>query len=166
MYTPALGYWNNPEGTEKLLRGGWLHTGDQGLIDAENNLFVRARRNDLIVRGGANVYPAEVEYTIQKDLRIKHCAVLGVPDERLGQRVAAVLEFQDVTTAKDQLLMDLHEHCARHLARFKVPSDWFVTAHMPLNAMHKVMKPVLLLQMAEEALGLPWRPPKPDRPTG
>ena len=92
VYTPMLGYWGQPDASADALRGGMLHTGDLGELDADGELYVRDRRNDLIIRGGANVYPAEVERVLHEDARVAACAVVGVPDERLGERVVAFVE--------------------------------------------------------------------------
>ena len=85
VYTPMLGYWKQPEASRSALRDGVLHTGDLGLLDGAGNLFIKGRRGDLIIRGGANVYPAEVERILHEDARVAACAVVGAPDERLGR---------------------------------------------------------------------------------
>jgi long-chain acyl-CoA synthetase len=115
-----LGYWNRPEETAQALRGGILHTGDLGCLDAEGNLFIKDRRNDLILRGGANVYPAEVERVLHDDPRVAACAVLGKPDERLGERVVAFVQLADGATATAE---ELRAHCAENLAKYKVPEE-------------------------------------------
>ncbi len=119
-YRPMLGYWNRPEETAQALRGGILHTGDLGCLDAEGNLFIKDRRNDLILRGGANVYPAEVERVLHDDPRVAACAVLGKPDERLGERVVAFVQLADGATATAE---ELRAHCAENLAKYKVPEE-------------------------------------------
>jgi long-chain acyl-CoA synthetase len=118
VYRPMLGYWNHPEESRAALRGGLLHTGDLGRLDETGQLFVVDRRNDLIVRGGANVYPAEVERVLHTDQRVVACAVVGLPDERLGERVVAVVQPSpdDAPPAAD-----LIELCRQNLAAYKVP---------------------------------------------
>ena len=141
IYTPMLGYWNKPEETAKALRGGWLHTGDLGYLDLEGNLFIRGRRNELILRGGANVYPAEVERVLQEDERVAAAAVVGVPDERLGEDVVAFVQLepgQEVTGA------ELSERCSASLARYKIPREIRFVDSMPRNAMNKIVKKELL----------------------
>lgn len=137
MYTPMLGYWNRPEETERALAGGVLHTGDIGRLDEEGHLFVLDRRNDLILRGGANVYPAEVERVLHQDTRVAGCAVIGKPDERLGERVVAFVEFAPDAAAKEE---ELEALCMHNLARYKVPSEWHFVDRLPRSPMGKVRR--------------------------
>jgi long-chain acyl-CoA synthetase len=136
LYQPMLGYLGHPDATNATVRGGVLHTGDIGQLDSEGNLFVRDRRNALILRGGANVYPAEVERVLLEAPGIKGASVIGVPDERLGQRVAAAVEPERGINLEMQTLS---EFCAARLARYKVPELWKV-ATLPRNAMGKVVR--------------------------
>jgi long-chain acyl-CoA synthetase len=137
VYTPMLGYWGRPEATREALRGGLYHTGDLGVLDDEGVLFIRGRRNDLILRGGANVYPAEVERVLQEHPAVAACAVLGVPDRRLGQRVAAAVQLEPGARVS---AAGLREHAARRLARYKVPERIAFVDALPRNAMSKVSK--------------------------
>ncbi|MFQ5514416.1 MAG: class I adenylate-forming enzyme family protein [Myxococcota bacterium] len=141
VYTPMLGYWKKPEETRRALRDGWLHTGDLGFLDPEGNLFIRGRRNELILRGGANVYPAEVERVLQEDERVVAAAVVGVPDERLGEDVIAFVELAPGQHAAPD---ELRERCAAQLARYKVPRTIHLVDRMPRNAMNKIVKKTLL----------------------
>lgn len=136
LYQPMLGYLNAPEATAEALRQGVLYTGDIGELDDAGNLFVRDRRHALILRGGANVYPAEVERVLLEVKGVVGAAVVGVPDDRLGQRVAAAVELSSnsqVTTT------DLEEHCRLNLAKYKVPEFWRIET-LPRNAMGKVVR--------------------------
>jgi long-chain acyl-CoA synthetase len=146
VYTTMLGYWNRPEATAAALRGGIYHTGDIGYLDAAGQLFIRGRQNDLIIRGGANVYPAEVERVLSTHPAVAAVAVLGISDERLGQRVAAVVELQAGANADDEpaLAAALQAHCATQLARYKVPDQIRFIDALPRNAMNKIIKPQLL----------------------
>ncbi len=137
VYIPMLGYWKQPEATRDALRDGWLHTGDIGVMDSDGNLFVRDRRSDLIIRGGANVYPAEVERVLHSDRRIAACAVLGIEDPRLGQRVAAAIEFEPEARVSEE---ELRELCASQLARYKVPERIVIVDAFPRNSMGKILK--------------------------
>ncbi len=140
LYTPMLGYWRRPEATEEALRGGWYHTGDMGRLDAAGNLYVEGRRNDVILRGGANVYPAEIERVLHMDARVNACAVVGKPDERLGELVVAFVQAAPQAGSLEVLEADLRALCQRELARYKVPAAWIFTDEMPRNAMNKVVK--------------------------
>jgi len=137
VYTPFLGYWRRPEATQRALRGGLLHTDDIGQLDDDGRLFVKDRRTDLIVRGGANVYPAEVERILADHPGVAACAVLGLPDERLGQRVGAVLQLRpDCALSHD----DLAGYCREHLARYKVPERWIFVETFARTPMGKIRK--------------------------
>ncbi|KRB82982.1 hypothetical protein ASE00_13405 [Sphingomonas sp. Root710] len=142
IYTPALGYWRNPEATAKLLRNGWVHTGDVGLQDEAGEFHIRDRGSDLILRGGANIYPAEVERVLRMHAGVRDCAVLGRPDERLGQTVAAFIEPADPGQPENALIETLAQLCADNLAAYKCPAHWHVCA-MPRNAMGKIVKTAL-----------------------
>jgi len=144
IYTPMLGYWNKPEETAKALHGGWLHTGDLGCLDPDENLFIRGRRNELILRGGANVYPAEVERALQEDARVAAAAVLGVPDERLGEDVLAFVQLEP---GQQATAAELRERCAASLAKYKVPRAVHFVDEMPRNAMNKIVKKELLRRL-------------------
>ena len=137
VYTPMLGYWNRPDATADALRGGLYHSGDLGLLSEDGTLFVRGRRSELILRGGANVYPAEVEREIQRLPGVAGCAVLGIPDRRLGQRVVAAVEpLPGAALREDEILARL----APRLARYKLPERVAIVAELPRNAMGKVRK--------------------------
>jgi long-chain acyl-CoA synthetase len=137
IYTPMLGYVDDPSASQAAVDAGRLRTGDMGLIDAAGNLFVRGRRSALILRGGSNVYPAEVERAILEHPAVAGAAVVGIPDERLGQRVAAAIEVMGGAEVGEDELTD---HCVARLARYKVPQSW-AFAPLPRNAMGKVSHP-------------------------
>jgi acyl-CoA synthetase (AMP-forming)/AMP-acid ligase II len=131
-----IGYLHQPEATERALRNGVLYTGDLGLLDDAGRLFVHERRNALILRGGANVYPAEVERVILEFEGVRGASVVGYPDERLGQRVAAAIEIDE---GADFDIDALNDYCHSQLARYKVPERWRLEA-LPRNALGKVVK--------------------------
>lgn len=137
VYTPMLGYWNQPEASDEALRGGVLHTGDLGALDSDGNLFIRDRKSDLILRGGANVYPAEVERVLHADPRVAACAVIGRADERLGERVVALVQVAEGAHASED---ELREHCRAELARYKVPDEIRFVADFPRTPMGKIIK--------------------------
>jgi long-chain acyl-CoA synthetase len=148
-YHPMLGYWRRDD-TDGTLVDGVLHTGDVGVLDADGNLRIVDRRKLVIVRGGANVYPAEVERVLAGHGDVEGCAVFGVPDERLGQRVAAAVQPKPGrSVAVDELLA----LCRAQLARYKVPERLVVVPDLPRNAMGKVQREHLpgLVRSAEGA---------------
>jgi acyl-CoA synthetase (AMP-forming)/AMP-acid ligase II len=139
LYHLMLGYWRNEAASSRTLRGGVLHTGDVGFVDPEGYLHVQDRHQSLILRGGANVYPAEVERIINEFPHIAGSCVVGVPDDRLGARVAAVVELEG--TEQDEGALDtgaLRAYCRANLARYKVP-EVFLVRTLPRNAMGKVI---------------------------
>ena len=145
VYTPMLGYWGKPEATDAVLRDGRYHTGDLGLIDADGNLHIRGRRSELILRGGANVYPAEVERVLQAHDGVAAAAVFGIEDERLGERVVAAIELGAGIDESEvaPLIESLRAHARANLARYKVPDAIRTVDAMPRNAMNKIVKPRL-----------------------
>jgi long-chain acyl-CoA synthetase len=136
-YRLMLGYHGRPEATAGALAGGELHTGDLGFLDEAGHLHVRDRKSLVIVRGGANVYPAEVERVLHGWPEIAAAAVVGIPDARLGERVAAVVEPAPGATVDAG---GLREHCLAHLARYKVPERFVVVEALPRNAMGKIVR--------------------------
>lgn len=139
-YRPMLGYWNRPDETAAALSGGLLHTGDLGTIDADGNVSIKDRRNDLIIRGGANVYPAEVERIIHDEPAVAACAVIGVPDERLGERVVAFVQPAEGAMVDTEALL---ARCATNLARYKVPERIELVDDFDRTPMGKIRKTVL-----------------------
>jgi long-chain acyl-CoA synthetase len=133
-YRPMLGYWERPDATATALIDGELHTGDVGFVDADGYLHLRDRKNLVIIRGGANVYPAEVERVLLEVAGVVASAVLGVPDERLGERVVALVEAESIDEAA------LRAHCEANLAKYKVPERFVRVDQLPRNAMGKIVR--------------------------
>jgi acyl-CoA synthetase (AMP-forming)/AMP-acid ligase II len=142
-YSTMLGYWNRPEATAAVLRDGVLHTGDVGRIDEQGNLWVLDRRSDLIIRGGANVYPAEVERVIETLPSIAEVAVVGRDHPRLGEEVIGFVLLSVNGKIAGVTRAELRAACEAQLARYKVPLEWYVVEQFPRNAMGKVVKPTL-----------------------
>lgn len=128
--TVMSGYFNDPAATEDALAGGWLRTGDIGRLDDDGYLYVLDRRDDLIVTGGENVYPAEVESVLATHPCVEEAAVIGVPDDTWGRRVVAVVRLRPGTGAPD-VTESLRLHCRQSLAGYKVPRE-FRLARDPL----------------------------------
>jgi acyl-CoA synthetase (AMP-forming)/AMP-acid ligase II len=150
-YRTMLGYWRRPDATAETLVGGELHTGDIGFLDDDARLHVRDRKSLVILRGGANVYPAEVERVLLQHPAVEAGAVFGVPDERLGERVAAVVQVRDTVAAVD--LDDVRGHLLANLARYKVPERFAVVDALPRNAMGKIVRTELPAMLGAEPPG-------------
>ncbi len=140
LYRPMLGYWNRPQESADALRGGLLHTGDLGVLDADGNLSIKDRKHDLIIRGGANVYPAEVERVLHDDDRVAACAVIGRADERLGERVVAFVQLIPDAVADEAELL---AHCRANLAAYKVPDSVTFVDTFERTPMGKIRKTAL-----------------------
>jgi long-chain acyl-CoA synthetase len=138
VWRPMLGVWRDGR-VEPAARDD-LPTGDIGLLDDTGHVHVRERKSLVINRGGANVYPAEVERVLGSAPGVQAAAVLGVPDPRLGQRVVAAVEAAAGATVGEE---EVREHCRRNLARYKVPDQVVVVDELPRNAMGKVQRPAL-----------------------
>ncbi|MXW76042.1 MAG: long-chain fatty acid--CoA ligase [Acidimicrobiaceae bacterium] len=135
-WTPTLGYWRRPDATREMLRGNLLHTGDIGMLDSNKRLTVTGRRSELILRGGANVSPFDVEQVLLDHPEVLEAAVYGINDERLGERVAAAI----VTATAEPDLAALRAFLADRLARYKIPDHISVLDRLPRNSMGKVLK--------------------------
>ncbi|MEU7816580.1 AMP-binding protein [Pseudonocardia sp. NPDC049154] len=147
VFRPMLGYWNRPDATVQAVTGdGWLRTGDQGRLEPDGSLVVVGRRNDLIVRGGANVYPAEVEQALCTHPDVAEAAVVGRPDERLGETVVAVVRRRAGAELDEE---ELRSYCGERLARYKVPAEIRFVAELPRNAMGKVVKKLVRARLEE-----------------
>jgi len=136
-----LGYWNNPEATEgAFTEDRWLRTGDLGTLDEQGRLRLSSRRSDLIIRGGENVYPAEVEGVLGEHPSVAECVVVGVPHADLGQEVGAIVVAR-APGDHAALEQDLRQYAAANLAHYKVPVHWkIVDAPLPRNATGKVIR--------------------------
>lgn len=132
------GYWRKPGLTAETIVDGWVRTGDAGYLDAEGFLFLVDRVKDMIVSGGENVYSAEVENALAQHPAVLECAVIGVPDDRWGERVHAVLRFRPGNTATEE---ELTEHCNRLIANYKRPRSFeFRKEPLPLSGAGKILK--------------------------
>jgi len=129
------GYWANPEATAKALRGGWLHTGDLGALDAEGFLTIKDRSKDMIISGGANIYPREIEEVLLRHPAVAECSVVGRPHPEWGEEVVAfVVKTAEVQTA------ELDSLCLENIARFKRPREYRFVEALPKNNYGKVLK--------------------------
>ena len=133
-----LGYWENDEATESAIAPGrWLRTGDFGVIE-NGRLRLTGRRSDLILRGGENVYPTEIEQTLDEHPDVIECAVIGMPHPDLGQEVSAVVVLRPGAATTEA---ELRDYAAERLSYFKVPSKWRITSDLlPRNATGKMVR--------------------------
>lgn len=136
-----LGYWNRPEETAAALRGGWMHSGDAGYMDAAGFVYITDRFKDMIVSGGENVYSIEVESVVSAHPAVLECAVIGVPDEKWGERVHAVVTLAPGETLDADALI---AHCRGQLAGYKIPRSLQLhNGPLPRSAAGKVQKTLL-----------------------
>ena len=136
--TIVRGYLGRERETADAFTDGWFHTGDLGRLDTDGNLYVVDRLKDVIIRGGENVYAAEVEAALYEHPDVTEAAIIGVPDERLGENVGAVVRLRPDSTLDGD---GIRAHVADRLAAFKVPAHvWIVEQSLPRNASGKVLK--------------------------
>ncbi|QRO01934.1 o-succinylbenzoate--CoA ligase [Archangium violaceum] len=137
--TVMAGYLNRPEATRETVRDGWLRTKDMGMLDERGRLTVLSRRTDLIVRGGENIYPAELEAVLASHPAVQEAAVVGVPDARWGEVPVAFVAMRGGASLPE----DLGAWCRESLAGFKVPARFLSIEALPRNAMGKLERTVL-----------------------
>jgi acyl-CoA synthetase (AMP-forming)/AMP-acid ligase II len=143
VYTPPLGYWRDAEKTAALLRGGVVHSGDHGSLDENGWLSIADRSSELILRGGSNVYPAEIERILHSHDGVADCAIVGKPDMRMGMLTVACIQRANLDHDVTKLQEELRALCAEKLVRYKMPDEWRFMDELPRNAMGKVIKPRL-----------------------
>ncbi len=131
-------YYNNPEATEEVLKDGWLYTGDMAEVDKDGFIWLVDRKKDVIITGGENLYPVQIEDFIRTNDNVKDVAVIGVPDERLGEIAAAIVEFKP---GQEQTEEQMAKFCNK-LPRYKRPRKW-IFADVPRNPTGKIEKPLL-----------------------
>jgi fatty-acyl-CoA synthase len=131
------GYWNLPEASAEALKDGWLHTGDAGTLDDEGYLYIQDRTKDMIVSGGENVYPREIENVLFEHPGVADVAVIGVPDETWGEAVKAIVVLRQGASATEEEIVDF---CRGRLAGYKRPRSVDFSAALPRNASGKVLK--------------------------
>jgi long-chain acyl-CoA synthetase len=134
------GYWRNEQASSTTLRNGWLHTGDVGVFDAEGFLTLKDRSKDLIISGGSNIYPREVEEALLLHPAVSEVSVVGRPHPEWGEEVVAFIVARaggDVSPAA------LDAHCLENIARFKRPKEYRIIDALPKNEAGKVLKTAL-----------------------
>jgi long-chain acyl-CoA synthetase len=131
------GYWNNDEATESVMQGGWFHTGDVATLDEDGYLFIVDRKKDLIIRGGYNVYPREIEEVLYGHPAVLEAAVLGVPHPSLGEEVGAAVVLKEGQEADAD---ELRDYTKEQLAAYKYPRVIWFTDELPKGGTGKVLK--------------------------
>jgi len=135
------GYLHNPEATASTFTGDWLHTGDLGYFDEDGFLFIVSRKKELIIRGGYNVYPSEIENVLHAHPAVAEAAVVGIPDKRLGEEVMAVVIRRP---SMELLEYDLAAYCRERLAAYKCPRIFQFRTELPKNTLGKILKDELV----------------------
>lgn len=136
--TVFQGYWNNPSATNKAFHQGWFRTGDMGWLDTTAHLHILDRRNDLIIRGGENIYPTEIENILVSHPAVREAAVVGMPDAEWGQQVAAVVVVQSPIDSGE-----LRQFLSKHVASYKVPTVYYKIEFLPRTASGKIQRHLL-----------------------
>ena len=134
------GYWDDPDATAETLRGGWLHTGDVGVFDDDGFLTLKDRSKDVIISGGANIYPREVEEVLLRHPLVAEVSVIGRPDREWGEVVVAYLVAAQGAAVNPA---ELDDFCLKQMARFKRPRDYRVIDSIPKNNYGKALKTAL-----------------------
>jgi long-chain acyl-CoA synthetase len=135
-----LGYYNRPMETAGALRNGWLYTGDVGMMDADGYFYIVDRKKDMIISGGFNVYPREVEDILYSHPAVKEASVIGVPDPYKGERVKAYVTLKEGANSGETEIITF---CKQHLSPYKVPRQVEFCQELPKTAIGKVLKRAL-----------------------
>jgi long-chain acyl-CoA synthetase len=131
------GYWQRPDATEETMRGGWFHSGDMAKVDEDGYFFIVDRKKDMIIRGGYNVYPREVEEVLYEHPAVAECAVVGVPDDKMGEEIGAAVCLKEGQSASED---ELRDHVKENVANYKYPRRiWFVD-ELPKGPTGKILK--------------------------
>jgi fatty-acyl-CoA synthase len=150
-YLVMLGYWGNPEATAAAIDAGrWMHTGDLATMDADGYVNIVGRAKDMIIRGGENVYPREVEEFLYRHPKVRDVQVIGVPDATYGEEVMAWVALKAEQEATGD---ELRAFCEGRIAHYKIPRYWRFTDAFPMTVTGKVQK-FKLREIAIEELGL------------
>ena len=133
----TVGYWDLPEETSKVIKDGWLHTGDYGKLDEEGYVYIVDRKNDMIISGGKNIYPREIEEVLYRHDAVLEASVIGVPDDHWGEAVKALVVLRPGKTATEE---DIIAFCKRNLASYKKPRWVEFRKELPKNPTGKILK--------------------------
>jgi acyl-CoA synthetase (AMP-forming)/AMP-acid ligase II len=147
MISPSVtpGYWNDPESTRAAFTNGWFRSGDVGYQDEDGFLYITDRKKDLIIKGGENLSPREIEEALFAHHAIAEAAVVGVPDPIFGEAVCAVVQLRSGAMAGEE---EIRQHVAQRLGRFKAPSQVVFQSALPRNYTGKIDKRTIRSQLA------------------
>jgi fatty-acyl-CoA synthase len=150
-YSVMRGYWDDPEKTaEAIDAAGWMHTGDLAVMDDEGYVNIVGRLKDMVIRGGENVYPREIEEFLYRHPKVQDVQVVGVPDVKYGEELCAWIRLREGTTASDD---EIREFCRGQIAHYKIPRHIRFVSEFPMTITGKVQK-FVMRQQTIEALGL------------
>lgn len=143
-----LGYWNAPELTRETIRDGWLYSRDMGRMDEDGYLYLVDRKSDMIISGGFNVYPAEVENALYEHPAVLEAGVVSVPDPKWGETVKAVVVLRDGHAVSQEALI---AHCRERLAHFKAPRSVDFVDELPKSGVGKILRRVIKARYWQDA---------------
>ncbi len=143
------GYWQKPEETAKSFRNGWFLTGDMGYMDEDGYFYIVDRKKDMIIAGGFNIYPREIEEVLFEHEAVKEAAVISVPDQYRGETVKAYVVVKEGKNIAEE---ELDAHCRKHLASFKVPRLYEFREELPKTLVGKVLRRVLIEEEKNKAV--------------
>jgi acyl-CoA synthetase (AMP-forming)/AMP-acid ligase II len=132
-----MGYWKAPELTAQTLRNGWVYTRDMARVDEDGYIYIVDRKSDMIISGGFNIYPSEVENVLQSHPAVFEAAVVAIPDDYWGEAVKAVVVLNAEASATEE---ELIEHCRKHLASYKKPKSVDFVQELPKNPYGKIVR--------------------------
>lgn len=138
------GYWNDSAATSEAFHDGWFYTGDVGYLDNDGYLYITDRKKDLIIKGGENISPSEIETAIYQHPAIAETAVVGVPDADFGEQICAVVQLKPGAKASAE---EIREHVARFVGKFKIPEQIVFQQSLPKTATGKIHKQMLREQL-------------------
>lgn len=149
-YSVMTGYWDDPDRTQEAIRDGWMHTGDLAVLDAEGFCTITGRVKDMIIRGGENIYPREIEEFLFAHPDIREAQVFGIPDDRLGEEVCAWVVARQGSALSEAAVLD---HCRDRIAHFKIPRHVRIVSELPMTITGKPQKFIMRDRMVAELRG-------------
>ena len=141
------GYWNDPERTAETIVNGWLHSGDLGTMNEHGYVRITGRIKDMIIRGGENIYPREIEEFLFTNPKVSEAQVFGVPDRKMGEEVCAWIQLKDGETATED---EIRDYCQGQISHFKIPRYVRFVTEFPMTVTGKVRKIDMRAMMEQE----------------